>query len=160
MDSPCLTTVLLFTGKAEPADVPTNATPAATKVAIKTLRMRFSSFAQPPSWCRRECNRSLSHRRLGKAAIDDSDKPIPFSVSSKAKRGCLRTALRQISWLDFPNRAGPVVTAIVQTAKAPPSEPPGRWPPADAAVHIADAGGRRWQPWIFALSWVWGETVL
>ena len=41
MVSPCLITVL-FTGKAEPADVPTNATPAATKVAIKTLRMRFS----------------------------------------------------------------------------------------------------------------------
>lgn len=44
MVSACLTTVL-FTGKAEPADVPTNATPAATKVAITILRMRFSSFA-------------------------------------------------------------------------------------------------------------------
>jgi hypothetical protein len=89
MVSACLTTVL-FTGKAEPADVPTNATPAATKVAIKTLRMRFSSFAQLPSCCRRECNRSLSHRRLGRAAIDDGGKRIPFGVSSKARKGRAR----------------------------------------------------------------------
>lgn len=39
----CLST-MLFTGAAEPADVPANAKPAATSVAITILRMRFSSM--------------------------------------------------------------------------------------------------------------------